>query len=91
VPVLPASTLIAGNVSVTAVASMLGHTVAECFETYAHWWPSENYVLRKARYASQASRQQRPNSSRASDAWLSRRNVGRRRSGLPGLAATLGT
>jgi hypothetical protein len=45
--VLPASTLIAGNVSVTAVAPMLGHTVAECFETYAHCWPSENYVLRR--------------------------------------------
>jgi hypothetical protein len=41
-----ASTLIAGNVGVTAAASMLGHTVAECFETYAQWWPSENDVLR---------------------------------------------
>jgi integrase len=43
-----ASVLIAGGLSVTAVAAVLGHSPAECLATYAGWWPNEHETIRAA-------------------------------------------
>lgn len=43
-----ASMLIAAGLSVTAVAERLGHTPAECLETYAHLWPGDDDRMRDA-------------------------------------------
>jgi integrase len=43
-----ASMLIAAGLPVTAVADRLGHTPAECLQTYAHLWPSDEDRMRRA-------------------------------------------
>jgi integrase len=43
-----ASVLIAQGLSVTAVAAVLGHSPAECLQTYAGWWPREDESIRAA-------------------------------------------
>ncbi len=43
-----ASVLIDGGLSVTAVASVLGHSPVECLKTYAHWWPNVLEEIRAA-------------------------------------------
>lgn len=43
-----ASVMIAEGLGVTAVASTLGHTPAECLKTYAHWWPEDGEPIRAA-------------------------------------------
>src|SRR4051812_37521673 len=43
-----ASVLIDQGLSVTAVASVLGHSPAECLATYAAWWPNEGDSIRAA-------------------------------------------